>query len=261
MFRLSREVRFSINAHPDGPPSAKPTNSYAGFPTLTGPGHWFTLSVCLRGPIDARTSYLRNIREIDDVVRQTGVAAMDRAVRCGRFGARGEMLGELFTTLRGAWPGAELDTLTLALSPFVNLSIRAKEFPMIRLSQKFEFSASHRLHNPALSDEANRAFFGKCNNAAGHGHNYEVQVTVAGAGENAVPLASLPELERIVASRVIDRFDHKHLNHEVPEFAQLNPTVENIAKVIFELLRPSIANLVSVTVWETPKTWCEFTAD
>lgn len=129
---------------------------------------------------------------------------------------------------------------------------------MIRLTQKFEFSASHRLHNPALSDAANRACFGKCNNPAGHGHNYEVQVAISGKPKADGTLVCLPDLERLVASTVIDRFDHKHLNLEVPEFAELNPTVENIARIIFGLLKPVVANLASITVWETPKTWCEF---
>ncbi len=133
---------------------------------------------------------------------------------------------------------------------------------MIRLSQKFEFSASHRLHSPELSDEANRECFGKCNNPNGHGHNYEVQVTLVGTTTGNGILVNIPDFERIVASTVIDRFDHKHLNLEVPEFKNLNPTVENIAKVIFGLLKPELASpsttLSSITVWETPKTWCEF---
>ena len=119
-------------------------------------------------------------------------------------------------------------------------------------------SASHRLHSNALSVEENRAAFGKCNNPAGHGHNYEVQVSVVGKPSADGVLVNLPELERVVGRTVIDRFDHKHLNIEVAEFADLNPTVENIARIIFGLLKPVVANLASVTVWETPKTWCEF---
>ncbi len=126
---------------------------------------------------------------------------------------------------------------------------------MIRLSQKFEFSASHRLHEASLSDEENRACFGKCNNPAGHGHNYEVQVVVRRAESD---LSRLVDLERAVKP-VIDRFDHRHLNLEIAEFRSLNPTVENIAKIIFGLLKPQVAHLAAVTVWETPKTWCEYT--
>ena len=136
---------------------------------------------------------------------------------------------------------------------------------MMRLSQKFEFSASHRLHNPQLSDEENRKTFGKCNNPLGHGHNYEVQVTLLGTPDATGVLIDIPAFERIVAETVIERFDHKNLNAEVPEFRALIPSVENIAKVIYDLLKPRLksdrANLVSVTVWETPKTCCEYTED
>ena len=133
---------------------------------------------------------------------------------------------------------------------------------MVRLSQKFEFSASHRLHNPALSPEENRETFGKCNNPHGHGHNYEVQVTLSGIPDESGSLIPVPRFEQIVAQTVIDRFDHRNLNVELPEFATLIPTVENIAMTIFRLLKPAFeaeqVTLAAVTVWETPKTWCEY---
>jgi 6-pyruvoyltetrahydropterin/6-carboxytetrahydropterin synthase len=137
---------------------------------------------------------------------------------------------------------------------------------MTRLSQKFEFSASHRLHNPALSDAENRQAYGKCNNPHGHGHNYELQVTLVGTPDPSTGLlADIPSFERTVASTVIDKFDHKHLNLELPEFADLVPSVENIAMVIYRLLKPKLASprsrLASVTVWETPKTFCEYSED
>ena len=136
---------------------------------------------------------------------------------------------------------------------------------MTRLSQKFEFAASHRLHNPALSDEQNRQTFGKCNNPHGHGHNYELQVTLAGAPNPSGLLFDIPTFEETVARTIIDRFDHKNLNIEVTEFAALIPSVENIARVIYRLLKPKLQSdttrLAGVTVWETPKTWCEYSEE
>ena len=134
---------------------------------------------------------------------------------------------------------------------------------MTRLSQRFEFSASHRLHNPALPDDVNRRTYGKCNNPHGHGHNYEVQVTLAGTpADDTGLLIDVPEFEQTVARTVIDRLDHKNLNVEVPEFRNLIPSVENISRVIYHLLKPKLetgrTRLASVTVWETPKTWCEY---
>ena len=133
---------------------------------------------------------------------------------------------------------------------------------MIRVSQKFEFSATHRLHNPGASEAENNRVFGKCNNPHGHGHNYEVQVTLKGEPDMNGLLIAMPELEKIVGNAVIDKFDHKNLNVELKEFAELIPTVENIAMVIYRMLKPKFgaghAKLASVTVWETPKTWCEY---
>ncbi len=133
---------------------------------------------------------------------------------------------------------------------------------MVRLCQKFEFAASHRLHCPTMSDEENARTFGKCNNPHGHGHNYEVQVTLAGEPDENGSVVDIPRLERLVQQAVIDRFDHKNLNVELPEFAALIPSVENIAMTIYRLLRPRVgevgAKLAGVTVWETPKTWCEY---
>jgi 6-pyruvoyltetrahydropterin/6-carboxytetrahydropterin synthase len=133
---------------------------------------------------------------------------------------------------------------------------------MIRLSQKFEFSASHRLHNPALSEAENQKLFGKCNNPHGHGHNYIVQVTLAAQPDENGLVMSIPRFEQIVASTVIEPLDHKNLNVEIPQFSDLIPTVENIALVIFRMLKPQFAStearLAGVTVWETPKTWCEY---
>jgi 6-pyruvoyltetrahydropterin/6-carboxytetrahydropterin synthase len=157
--------------------------------------------------------------------------------------------------LKEAWPGASLEAIALSLSPYQSWQVFAKEPQMIRLSQKFEFSASHRLHNPSLSDAVNADTYGKCNNPNGHGHNYELQVTLRSAGE----AIDVPGFERTVSDTVIARFDHKNLNVELPEFRDLIPTVENIAMTIFRLLKSKFAGkLASVTVWETPKTWCEY---
>lgn len=132
---------------------------------------------------------------------------------------------------------------------------------MVELTQCFEFSASHRLHVPHLSEEENRRVFGKCNNPGGHGHNYQVEVTVAGdVSPKTGAVLPLPEFESIVKREVIDRFDHKHLNTDTLEFAELNPSVENIARRVWELLEGKVspAKLRRVRVWETAKTYAEY---
>src|SRR5262249_19251720 len=99
----------------------------------------------------------------------------------------------------------------------------------------------------------------------GHGHNYELQVTLLGHPNDQGLLMSIPDFERIVAQAVIEPFDHRNLNVEVPEFRDVMPTVENIAAVVFGILKPRFhqhgARLGAVTVWETPKTSCEYHED
>lgn len=267
MFRLTREVRFAANAEPDGQLSGRPTNSHAGFPSLTGLGHYFTLAVTLEGQPDAASQYVRNIVEIDGVVRRVAIPIVSRHVRERTFGGGGLVAAELFELLRDAWPGAAVKAVGFGLTPFLSYAVHAAdgptaERPMVRLSQKFEFSATHRLHNPALSDDDNRQTFGKCNNPHGHGHNYEVQVTLAGEPDAGGVLMDVPTFERTVADAAIDRLDHKNLNVEVPEFRDDIPSVENIARAVYRMLVPKFAGerarLASVTVWETPKTWCEY---
>jgi len=240
-----------------------PANAYAGHPSLVGTGHYFELQVTLAGAaLDARSQYLRNIKDVDDAVRRLAVPVVAAHVRAGHHPG-GHLIARLFAVLRDAWPGAALDRLRLNLTPYLAWERLALEpDTMVRLSQTFEFAAAHRLHNPALSDADNRAAFGKCNNPLGHGHNYQVQVTLAGEPDARGVLVDVPAFERTVAETVIGRFDHKHLNLETAEFRDTIPSVENIAKAIYALLKPHFATgpgrLASVTVWETPKTWCEY---
>jgi 6-pyruvoyltetrahydropterin/6-carboxytetrahydropterin synthase len=257
MFRLTRETRFAINS--DGRIQAAVTNSHGGFPTLVGFGHYYQLRITLAGELRPETGYLRNIKNVDEVLRREAIPIVADAIRCGTDPAAVPIA--LFDRLSSDWPGTSLDEIELSLSPFLSVGCLAKEHPMVRLSQKFEFSAAHRLHNPALSEAQNREAFGKCNNPLGHGHNYELQITLAGKPDGNGLLIDIPEFERIVAQAVIERFDHKFLNLELAEFRELNPSVENIARVIYGLLKPRFAGnarLASVTVWETPKTWCEY---
>lgn len=264
MLRLSREIRFAINATPDDQLAQPPSNSYGGYPSLTGLGYFFTLSATVQGRA-GDDGYLLNIKHIDAALRQKAIPVVQRRIAQGTFGGGGGVLLELIETIRHAWPGTDPVAMRMAISLLQSWSAVVTEVPMVRLSQKFEFAATHRLHNPTMSDEANRRTFGKCNNPHGHGHNYELQVTLIGEPDDNGCLIDVPTFERIVSRVVIDRFDHKNLNVELPEFRELLPSVENIARVIYRLLQPELqsdhARLKSVTVWETPKTWCEYSED
>jgi len=120
------------------------------------------------------------------------------------------------------------------------------------LTRRYQFSASHRLHNPELSDAENRATYGKCNNPYGHGHNYALEVTIAGQVDARTGMiCDLMELDSFVRRQVLDRFDQEHLN-ALPQFAEEVPTTENLCAEVFRLLEPfSPAQLEKVRLEET----------
>lgn len=119
--------------------------------------------------------------------------------------------------------------------------------------RRYSLSASHRLHTDALSDEENKAAYGKCNNPHGHGHNYVVEVMVGGevAAETGMVI-DLADLDAAVQRTVIDRFDHRNLNLD-PLFGQMVPTTENLCRAVFGLLRNAlpVGELEYVRVEET----------
>jgi 6-pyruvoyltetrahydropterin/6-carboxytetrahydropterin synthase len=126
---------------------------------------------------------------------------------------------------------------------------------MVLITRRIDFSASHVYHNPQLSPEENRRIFGKCNNPHGHGHNYTLEVTVGGEPDLVTGMVlDLKELKDILEREIMQRMDHRHLNHEVPELAGQIPTCENIARVIWNLLEPKIKQgaLHHVRLYESP---------
>jgi 6-pyruvoyltetrahydropterin/6-carboxytetrahydropterin synthase len=126
---------------------------------------------------------------------------------------------------------------------------------MIYLTRKIEFSAAHYYHNPAWSPTENARVFGKCANVKGHGHNYVLEVTVAGTPDPVTGMVlDLRELKEILEREIMQRMDHRHLNHEVPELAGKIPTTENVAATIWNLLQPKITQgkLHRVRLYENP---------
>lgn len=139
-----------------------------------------------------------------------------------------------------------------------------------RLTRRYRFSASHRLHSPVLGEEQNRAVYGKCNNPFGHGHDYILDVTVAGAPDPITGLI-LPrhDLDQWVENKVLKLFHHRYINKDVAAFADRVPTTENVALVIAKLLAddwpiafPSIkARVARVHVLETDRNGFEVRLD
>ena len=132
---------------------------------------------------------------------------------------------------------------------------------MILLTRKAEFSASHYYWSDQLSPEENQRVFGKCANRNGHGHNYTLEVTVEGEVDPVTGfVVDLKELKDIMHREVVDVYDHRHLNLEVPEFAKLIPTTENISISIWKRLEHKIggAKLHRVRVFETPELFSDY---
>jgi 6-pyruvoyltetrahydropterin/6-carboxytetrahydropterin synthase len=112
---------------------------------------------------------------------------------------------------------------------------------MIYLTRRYRFSASHRLHNEALSDEANLRIYGKCDSPFGHGHNYVLEVTVAGPIDQETGMVfDLASLDGLVEKQVLERFDHTNFNLDVENFRSRVPTTENVCAEIFDLLKDKV---------------------
>ncbi|MEQ1797392.1 MAG: 6-carboxytetrahydropterin synthase [Lacibacter sp.] len=125
------------------------------------------------------------------------------------------------------------------------------------------FNAAHRLYNPSWSFEQNDAVFGKCNNPHFHGHNYELVVKITGVpNADTGYVMDLKQLSDLIKREVHERFDHKNLNMDTAEFKKLNPTAENIAIVIYDLLRPHIdaEKDLQIRLYETPRNFVEYPA-
>ncbi|MER3523049.1 MAG: 6-pyruvoyl tetrahydrobiopterin synthase [Ignavibacteria bacterium] len=132
---------------------------------------------------------------------------------------------------------------------------------MVYITRKEHFSASHRLHNPALSDEQNRALYGKCNNPNGHGHNYEIEVTLAGIPPQETGMVmDLKRLSDIINEEIIELVDHKHLNHDVDFLRGIIPTAENMAVAFWKRLQTKIegGKLYSIRLYESDNNFVEY---
>lgn len=131
----------------------------------------------------------------------------------------------------------------------------------IAVYRKEHFNAAHRLHNPNWSDEQNKAVFGKCNNPNFHGHNYELIVKLLGPIDPQTGYVfDMKILSDLIKENVLDKFDHKNLNLDTDEFKKLNPTAENIAVVIWNILRKKIDNKYELTIrlYETERNFVEY---
>ncbi|MCE5187403.1 MAG: 6-carboxytetrahydropterin synthase [Planctomycetaceae bacterium] len=283
MHTLCRQVRFSITpflpAQPDG------FNTYASKPTGEGLSFYLALWVEVGGRPDQETGFIVNVSQIDAAVREQVVplfareiaAALDMRKTLKMVDFRRilhESAGILCDFLAQKHQKT-LKKLRLELNPYRCISLdcdlqehsQVKGKPMLTYTEKFEFSAMHKLWNEAFTAEKNAEVFGKCANPAGHGHNYILEVTVRiPPSDSSQPLSEqaswIADFQNIVKTRMLDFVDHKNLNADIPDF-KVNPTVENIVKYAYLKLRGQFsgAQLASLTVWENDRTYCTYVDD
>ncbi len=133
----------------------------------------------------------------------------------------------------------------------------------IKVSRKEHFNAAHRLFNPAWPDEKNQQVFGKCSNPHYHGHNYELVVSLTGDPDPETGYVyDMKVLSDVIKEHVLQKFDHKNLNLDTEYFKDLNPTAENIAFVIWRILRPQLDSTLDlkITLYETERNFVEYPA-
>lgn len=136
----------------------------------------------------------------------------------------------------------------------------------VHLSRRYKFAASHRLHSPALSDEQNRETYGKCDNPHGHGHNYDIELTIAGPVDPVTGrVVDLVRLDGLAEKQILAPFRYRNLNEEIPAFQSLVPTTENLARELDRRLRQAWPDtfgntgprLEKIRIWETDRNICE----
>lgn len=277
--RMTRRVGFS-SGHRYWRSDLGPEENRALFGPWASPynhGHNYFLEVTVEGEVDPLTGMVVNIKRLDDLLRANivnvfdGKSINDEVPGFSNHAPTVEnLLIHFRETLTGSPQGTSFAVPTTdradALQDVGLQSLRLEEAPTLfgqfdvptnamTLTRTYEFAASHRLHAPGLSAEDNLALFGKCNNPAGHGHNYVLEVTVGGDvnPENGM-IVDLTALDEAVEARVLRRYDHKNLDVDVPELQGKITTSEVVATTIFEQLAGHLpARLERVRLFETAR--------
>lgn len=272
MYYLTRLVEFEASHRYWNPVFTEEENRriFGKCVSPYGHGHNYVLRVSLGGKVDLRTGMVMNIKELDHVLKEVSgefdhhFINLDHPAFLNQVPTTENLASYMFARIAAKLRQLGLYRLTrvrLYEEPTLWADVSLAEGKtMTTLTKTFGFSAAHRLHSRELSDEANRAIFGKCNNLHGHGHNYELEVTIRGEIDPQTGMImDLGKLMQLVQEKIIDRFDHKHLNEDTAEFSTLNPTGENIVRVIWSLLQPELGSyLLRVGLWETPKNFFEY---
>ncbi|MDC3414987.1 6-carboxytetrahydropterin synthase [Terrihalobacillus insolitus] len=266
MLYLSRRVDFSaMHSYRVSDWSEEKNRAVFGLcSNPSGHGHDYQLEVMVKGDLVQKSGIVVNTTDIKRIVGGFVQRELD-----GKFlnkelsyfqqniPTTENLVLYLWKSIAPQLEDCELHRLRLHENPF--LFSEKGEGNMVSLTRKYHFSAAHRLHSDQLTEEENIHLFGKCNNAYGHGHNYYLEVSVKGEPDPISGMViNISSLDETVESVVLYKFDHKHFNLDTEEFVALNPTSENVTKVMYDLLKPYIPNLYKIGLWETEKNYFEY---
>ena len=229
-------------------------------------GHNYILDVTVKGDTDRKTGMVVNIKDIDDVLQERLVDRFDLKSLNDEVSELKGVIPCLENLMKLIWadlsspgvlpPECQITALRLEEMPTFYGEMDMKSTTLTRL---YEFAASHRLHVSSMSDEQNVEMFGKCNNPSGHGHNYVLEVTISGEMDPTTGMMTdLMALDDKINELVVDRYDHKNLNEDLPEFKGRPTTSEQVVLEIFKRLDGHIpAQLERVRLHETARSFFE----
>ena len=270
--RLVRRVHFSSGHRYWNPNHSESENRrmFGRWASKFNHGHNYVLDVTTEGEPDPDTGMVVNIKTIDDILQQHVVSQFEgKSINdeIAHFATSTPTLENILLYLKSLMPflppEAHLTGLRLEETPLFWAEIEERDNWKMKLTRSYEFAASHRLYSPDFSEKENLEMFGKCANPAGHGHNYVLEVTVSGHPDHKTGMmVDLEALDDHVNELVVDRYDHKNLNVDLPEFSGRMTTSEMVAQEIWKALDGKLpAKLEKVRLQETARNIFEVCAE
>jgi 6-pyruvoyltetrahydropterin/6-carboxytetrahydropterin synthase len=272
--RLTKRLEFSASHRYHNPAWSDEQNraAFGSCNNLHGHGHNYLLEVTIQGAVDKNSGMVVNLYDVKQVLQ--GVMEefdhkdlhLDTPIFQDRIPTTENLSVVLWDRIAEKAQGFQLSRIRLFEEEDLYVDYEGAQrgdAPEVALTRRYQFSAAHRLHSPALSEEDNRKVFGKCNNPNGHGHNYTVEVTVRGSIHPETGMVtSLDQLDRVVDERVIRRFDHQHLNYD-KAFAETVTTGENLVILLWQLLEKALpaGTLDRIGLVETRDNYFEYSGE
>lgn len=270
--RLTRKASFT-SGHRYWNQALSPEENTRKFGRWASPynhGHDYTLEITIRGKVDPTTGMVINIKELDSLMKEQILFHLDQKSlndEVPYFLTNTPTLENIaiycYQQLTHLPQNVSLVKIRLHENPTLFSDYTIGEKHSMTITRCYDFCASHRLAIPELTDEENLVIFGKCSNPTGHGHNYELEVTVSGKiNPDTGMIVDLEQLDQIVQDEILQRYDHKNLNSDVEELHGLNPTSEVVTKAIYQRLKTKLpVKLERVLLRETKNNAFEYAGE